>query len=75
MTTYSWVGPSSYTSSDQSPLLSPAVAGIYTLTVTDSSGCTDTEEAIESLQDLIQMADVIVPGHDNLLLTPRQQWL
>ena len=34
-------------------------------------GCFDTEAAAESLQDLLQVADVIVPGHDNLFATPR----
>ena len=43
MSTYSWVGPGGYTSGDQSPLLSPAVAGTYTLTVTDTNGCQDSE--------------------------------
>ena len=38
-------------------------------------GCADAEAAAESLQDLLEIADVIVPGHDNLLLTPRQNWL
>jgi len=38
-------------------------------------GCTDTQVAMESLKDLLEIADVIVPGHDNLLLTPRQDWL
>ncbi len=39
------------------------------------AGCVDTEAALESLQDLLDVADVIIPGHDNIVLTPRRQWL
>jgi gliding motility-associated-like protein len=46
MTTYSWVGPNSFTSSQISPVVSAAAtltnAGIYTLTVTNATGCRDT---------------------------------
>jgi len=45
MTTYLWTGPSGYTSGLQSPTVSTAatiaMAGIYTLSVTDGSGCRD----------------------------------
>jgi len=34
-------------------------------------GCTDTEGALESLQDVIEIADVIIPGHDNIIPTAR----
>jgi PKD repeat protein len=40
--TYSWTGPSSYTSSSQNPVLSPAttaMAGTYSVTVTSTAGC------------------------------------
>ena len=37
-------------------------------------GCTDTEAAMTSLQEMLELADVIVPGHDNLMLAPGQ-WL
>jgi hypothetical protein len=47
MSTYSWTGPNSYSSPAQSPTVStnttPAMAGIYTLTVTNGSGCTDNK--------------------------------
>lgn len=39
---FSWTGPNGFTSSDQN--LNSLFAGTYNLTVTDSSGCTDTLE-------------------------------
>ena len=39
------------------------------------SGCVDAEAAMESFRELFEIADAIVPGHDNLMLTPRQQWM
>lgn len=41
-TTYTWTGPSSYNSTQQSPVIASAQAtnaGTYTLTVTDANGC------------------------------------
>lgn len=44
MTTYAWAGPSGYTNSGQSPTVSntatTAMAGTYTITVTDGNNCT-----------------------------------
>ena len=44
MTSYSWSGPNSFTSSSQSPTVSSsataAMAGVYTIKVTNSYGCT-----------------------------------
>ncbi|MHC4983882.1 MAG: MBL fold metallo-hydrolase [Planctomycetota bacterium] len=37
-------------------------------------GCFDTQAAISSLQDVLEIADVIIPGHDNLMICPRR-WL
>jgi hypothetical protein len=45
MTTYSWTGPNSFTSSNQSPSITSvttAAAGLYTLVVTDGNGCTSS---------------------------------
>jgi len=46
MTTYSWTGPNSFISALQNPTVSAAatlaMAGIYTLNVTNSTGCQDT---------------------------------
>lgn len=33
-------------------------------------GCADTEAALASLKDMLELADVIVPGHDNVMLSP-----
>jgi hypothetical protein len=46
MTSYSWTGPGGWTSTLQNPTRSSATlatAGTYTLTVTNSNGCTDVE--------------------------------
>ena len=46
MTTYSWAGPGGFSSSQQSPLVSSnatlAKAGVYTLLITNASGCSNT---------------------------------
>jgi gliding motility-associated-like protein len=46
MASYSWTGPNGFTSSQQSPQVSPsatlAMAGVYTLTVIDGNGCTNS---------------------------------
>ncbi|MCY2925217.1 MAG: MBL fold metallo-hydrolase [Planctomycetota bacterium] len=34
-------------------------------------GCADAEAAMESLQDMLEVADLIVCGHDNVMLAPR----
>lgn len=53
MATYAWTGPAGFTSALQSPLVSasatPAMAGTYTLTVTDLNGCTDSETTVVSV--------------------------
>jgi len=46
MASYSWSGPSSFNSTDQSPIVSPAVAGTYTLTVTDANDCSDDADTV-----------------------------
>ena len=46
MVSYSWIGPGGWTSSLQNPTranATTAMAGTYTLTVTDSNGCTDDD--------------------------------
>ncbi|MFH0980926.1 MAG: hypothetical protein V2A79_05245, partial [Planctomycetota bacterium] len=42
MAGYRWTGPGGFTSTAQNPVLSPAVRGTYTLTVTDANDCLST---------------------------------
>lgn len=35
-------------------------------------GCGDRQKALESLEDLLQIADIIVPGHDNVMFCPQR---
>ena len=37
-------------------------------------GSVDAEAAAGSLRDVVEVADIVIPGHDNLVLLPRQ-WL
>ena len=38
-------------------------------------GCADRQAALRSLEDLLELADVIVPGHDNMMLSPQRRWM
>ena len=42
-TSWNWSGPGAFSSADQSPIVEPALEGIYTVTVTNASGCTSTD--------------------------------
>lgn len=35
-------------------------------------GCADTDQAGESLRDILEIADIIIPGHDNVMLSPKR---
>ncbi len=37
-------------------------------------GCADVEAAMESLQEIVEIADIIVCGHDNVMLSPTR-WM
>jgi len=37
-------------------------------------GCADAQAAMGSLQDIVELADIIVPGHDNVIVC-RGHWL
>ncbi len=69
MTIYSWTGPDGFTSSLQSPLISAtatlAMDGVYTLTVTNAAGCTDTETTTVTVtpENTIALSSAI--GTDN----------
>lgn len=36
-------------------------------------GCADTQQAMETLEDILQVADIIIPGPDNIMLSPKGQ--
>ena len=55
---YSWIGPNGFTSSDQN--LTGIAAGIYTLTVTDSMGCTQNFVVTITQPDEIKLNPVII---------------
>ncbi|NNK80771.1 MAG: T9SS type B sorting domain-containing protein, partial [Flavobacteriales bacterium] len=67
MTTISWVGPGSYTSSDED--IFDLEAGIYTVTITDENGCVlgDTYEVDEGVGILITgtVTDILCFEDDN----------
>src|SRR5450759_319543 len=56
MTTYSWIGPNGFISTLQSPSVSAsatvAMAGVYTLTVTNANGCIKTATTIAVINAL-----------------------
>ena len=41
-TSWNWTGPGGFTSTMQNPIVSPGVAGVYTVIITDGDGCTST---------------------------------
>lgn len=54
-TQYAWSGPGGYISAQPSPVITPAsvtTAGTYTVTVTNSYGCTDTATTLVEVSDL-----------------------
>ena len=57
MTTYAWTGPNGFISALQSPVVSASattdMAGVYTLTVTNSSGCQSSATTIVASNPLI----------------------
>lgn len=58
---YSWTGPSNYTSTQQNPAVT--TAGIYTLTVADpSTGCTGSDTALVSLNNTAPGASASASG-------------
>ncbi|WP_422104150.1 PKD domain-containing protein [Winogradskyella sp.] len=68
---YSWSGPSGFVSTDQN--IDALFAGIYNLTVTDSSGCTDDLQ-VEILQNDqlnidVTITEIVCFGDDNASIT------
>ncbi len=73
--TYSWTGPNSYTSSSQNPSIASTVAanaGAYSLTVTDSYGCTangTTSSVIVNALPIVTASSSVCIG-STITLTP-----
>ncbi len=65
MASYDWTGPGGFTSTQQNPLVSPAVAGDYILTVTDSAGCSAmaTTTVLSNTPDCTIVTPPAVPGN------------
>ncbi|MBA4854119.1 hypothetical protein H1R81_27270, partial [Emticicia sp. BO119] len=73
---YFWKGPNGYTSSVQNPVINPATTahqGVYTVTVTNSSGCTGTATTavtIKTLPPITSSNASICEGEDLKLTAP-----
>ena len=58
------------------PTMSIVIAGDAVLTAGHVAlgqvweGCDDREKALDTLRDVLELADVIVPGHDNVCISP-----
>ena len=58
------------------PTMTVVIAGDAVLTAGHMSagqvwqGCEDRDRAMETLRDVLELADVIVPGHDNVCFAP-----
>lgn len=63
------------------PAMTVAIAGDAAITTGHVAagqvwrGCEDRDAAMESFRELIEIADVLVTGHDNMMLTPHRNWL
>jgi glyoxylase-like metal-dependent hydrolase (beta-lactamase superfamily II) len=63
------------------PDMTVAVAGDAALTIPHVEGgqvwdgCHDVSAAADSLRELLEIAEVIVTGHDNLMVAPRGRWI
>ncbi len=60
------------------PTMSIVIAGDAVLTAEHFAmgqvweGCEDREKALDTLRDVLELAEVIVPGHDNVFIPPRR---
>ena len=54
---------------NRSPCAGAYTQGVHTKQT--HAGCFDIEQAQECLTELYNLADMIVPGHDNLFVNPR----
>ena len=59
--TYSWTGPNSFSSTAQNPTIlycTTAMSGVYTVTVLDANGCSDTDTAQVLIYQIPQSVNV-----------------
>jgi len=69
--TYSWTGPSSFSSTQQNPSIpnaTSAVSGTYGVTVTDTNGCTSATGSTTALVTPLQITSISTQG-SNILIT------
>jgi len=68
---YSWTGPEGFSSTEQNPVVSPAVAGEYCVTVTNAGGCPDaacTTVEVTTLSEVTATNDGPVCGDEDVQL-------
>jgi PKD repeat protein len=68
--TYNWTGPNGFTSTDQNPSIpnaTSAVAGTYSVTVTDSNGCTSAAGSTTAVVASPQITAITTQGSDILI--------
>jgi hypothetical protein len=65
-TSYNWAGPNSFSSTVQNPVISgvsTSAAGTYTVTVTNSQGCSDTKTIMVNINAL-PIVSIMVPENN-----------
>ena len=74
--TYSWTGPNGFTSTDQNPIITGATtteAGVYTVMVTDSLGCSGSAETVVEISGGLMVSassnSFICVGDDLMLMS------
>ena len=68
--TYSWSGPNGFTSTDQNPSIPNAMSaasGTYSVTVTDTNGCTSAAGSTTALVMAPQITSISIQGSDILI--------
>jgi hypothetical protein len=68
--TYNWTGPNGFTSTDQNPSIPNAMSvasGTYSVTVTDTKGCTSAAGSTTALVTAPQITSISAQGSDILI--------
>jgi len=61
---YSWSGHGGFSSSIQNPIVSPAIAGVYTLTVTDVDGYSDHDSTYVAFYPVFNTTGIVFKDED-----------